>query len=119
MHDSSKKHSSRRGSRRAQRRKKIRQGIAISVTVLLTLGLVGYETYQFIRRRDQKAAILQAAGALQNREFNRAIDQAQQAVQIDNGNIEAYRLLAEACDQAGLAEAIKWRGMVNQLQPGV
>jgi predicted Zn-dependent protease len=122
MQDSSKRHSghSRRShrSRRALRRKRIRQGITAGLIGLAVLGLAGHQAYKYSVRLGQRKATHEAKELLQRGDVARAVDQARIAARIDDSSIETCQVLAQACDQAGSAEAIYWWKRVNLLQPG-
>jgi hypothetical protein len=121
MHGSStsQRHRKSRHVRRSQRRQRLRRWILVGAVGLAICSLLAFQAFRTYRDWNQKQALAATRESLTKHDLTTALFQARRAVQINDQNIEACRLLADLCDVSQLSEALTWRERVVALEPGL
>ncbi len=91
----------------------------VLVGILLAVGAIGLGVGRpAYRNWKQERLIAQARDSLAKGDMRSAGLSARQAIQINAGNIEACRVMAEIVESFRLPEALQWRQRVVDLEPG-
>ncbi len=91
--------------------------ILASIGILLVLVAGGVGARQFYLHRMPLRLARQAQLALDREQYNEASLRARRALQIDQNNVEAQRVLAQLAEHAGSPTAIGWWEQIVKLQP--
>ena len=92
---------------------------ALVVLALLALAAGGYKWKgrAAIRHYRESSVVAQAEKLLQEKKYADAIIAARRALQLNDGNVPATRIMAEIAELLGARDAILWRSRVALLEP--